>query len=71
MFMFEFVLPLSGNRSEELVVDNDRPTVLTFSLGEGDTGGTLAVELALYTSVVRKVFMPETSYGLSFYGNAL
>ena len=45
---------LVGNNTkrEPLILRSNRSTVLSFSLEEGDVGGTLAVELAIYNNKV-------------------
>ena len=49
-----------GNTSERepVILKSNRSTVLSFKIDEGDVGGTLAVELAIYNTkvtIVRKV----------------
>ena len=43
-----------GNTSERepVILKSDRSTVLSFKIDEGDVGGTLAVELAIYNTKV-------------------
>ena len=58
---------ITGNTSERepIILKSNRSTVLSFKIDEGDVGGTLAVELAIYNTkvmVVRKgTYM--TGYG--------
>ena len=46
-----------GNTSERepVILKSNRSTVLSFKIDEGDVGGTLAVELAIYNTKVMVV----------------
>lgn len=50
VFDFQFVLAGNNTKREPLILRSNRSTVLSFSLEEGDVGGTLAVELAIYNN---------------------
>ena len=45
---------ITGNTSERepIILKSNRSTVLSFKIDEGDVGGTLAVELAIYNTKV-------------------
>ena len=45
---------ITGNTSERepVILKSNRSTVLSFKIDEGDVGGTLAVELAIYNTKV-------------------
>ena len=48
---------ITGNTSERepVILKSNRSTVLSFKIDEGDVGGTLAVELAIYNTKVTVV----------------
>ena len=48
---------ITGNTSERepVILKSNRSTVLSFKIDEGDVGGTLAVELAIYNTKVTAV----------------